>query len=169
MSVYRVLSDGSLQLTQCTGNTSSVFEFSVGRRYFIQVGSSFLGGTFSLTLSTPPPDLTIDLQVDRAEYNPRTGVVYLTGSVLCNQSSQYLVVDGKIRQVNHKEVLEDTFQTYIAGGCRVTRTVWTAVVSTTKPYGTGPLFVFVRANGCAPFSCGYSELNRTLNMTKTKT
>jgi hypothetical protein len=155
---FRVTDNGGLEHYGCAGNATYI-DFTGGETYLVMVGTCcsgpLFGGTFTFSLTTAAPPLDIQVTVDSASYDRRTGTTYLTGTHTCNITTDYFDLVFTISQENKKtkELVWDTFNEPNAGPCTTTTTKWTASV-VGQIYSLTSLLVEAQA-------IGYAQENET--------
>jgi len=107
------------------------FDAVAGQTYYIMIGTYAIGGNLSFLIKLAPPPLTIDATLDNVGYVvPTTGIVTVTGTVTCNQSS-YINGWGYVQQKVGKGLIQG--YVYIYGNCDLTTPLAWSSTLTSQP------------------------------------
>jgi hypothetical protein len=152
-------SPGSLFAVSCSAGFAT-FSATAGQTYHILVadigGGS--GGTLNLSVETTPE---FELSVDRfAQFDPKTGVATVTGTLTCPSGSTGTIFFGTLSQGT---TTAETFPTPVAVPCSGAAQQWSiALTPLDGKFRGGPADASVDAFVCFSFGCLLTHADQSL-------
>jgi hypothetical protein len=168
LSVYTG-SRGSLEQIACSvrnGTAEIFFDATAGETYFFMVGS-FSGGSggnlvFNVDIGSP---FDVEVSVNpTGNVNPKSGVVTISGTVLCSEDSD-VFVHGDVSQRAGRVIIKGSFDesVFCTGGEEPTP--WSATFEGQNAiFVAGRASVTVSASGCNPVSCDFDQESTTVRL-----
>lgn len=166
-------SPGNLETVACGPGTVG-FAAEAGTTYYIlaiddQLDGGGNGGTLRISISEAPPPPTVDITVDPVGlFDPRTGVVYLTGTYTCTDAD-FIDVFGEARQAVGRFVIVGFFGFFEEGTCDGTVHTWSAtVVGDTGKFAGGKVMTLTFAFSCGAFECADDYVEQIVRLRPAK-